>query len=88
MKVNLFVTKNIVRGIAPSFNGDARLASVAFKRIAETVSQCEDDEAKTLAGDIITEMAPQFKGNVDSACDAFKRVYGTILEAKRSQPEA
>lgn len=85
MKVDLFVTKNIVRSIAPSFNGDGRLAAVAFERIWTVVSKFKDEEVKTLAGDIVFEMGGQFKGNLDRACETFERLYATIAQAKRSQ---
>jgi hypothetical protein len=83
VKVNLFVAKDIVKSIAPSFNGDGRLAAVAYKRIVSTVSRFEDEEAKMLARDIVVEMGPQFGGSVDKACDAFERLCTSITEAKQ-----
>ena len=88
MNVNLSVTKDIVKSIAPSFNGDARLAAVAFQRISAAVSRHKDDEVKTLARDIVVEMGPQFKGSADKASDAFERVYATIVMVKRNQSGA
>ena len=88
MNVSLVVTKNIVRSIAPAFNGDARLAARAFQRIATVVLNHTDDEAISLAGDIVVEMGPQFKGKVDGACETFERIYAAIVMMKRNQPEA
>ena len=83
MKVNLFVAKDVVKSIAPSFNGDGRLAAVAYQRIFSTVSRFQDEEAKMLARDIVAEMGPQFGGSVDKACEAFDRICSAITEAKQ-----
>jgi hypothetical protein len=83
VKVNLFVAKDIVKSLAPSFNGDGRLAAVAYQRIVSTVSRFNDEEAKMLARDIVAEMGQQFGGSVDKACEAFERLCTAITEAKR-----
>ena len=88
MDMNLAVTKDIVKAIAPTFNGDARHASNAFQRISATLMKFTDDEAKALTGSIVVEMGPQFKGNLDSVCEAFERIYATIINVKRGQPGA
>jgi hypothetical protein len=88
MDVNLVVTKDIVRSIAPNFNGDGRLAAVAYQRIASAVLKHKDDEVKMLARDIVVEMGPQFGGSVDGVCKAFERIYTTITMVKRNQSGA
>ncbi len=85
MKVNLFVTKDIVKSISPSFNGDGRLAAVAYQKILSVVSRFDDEEAKMLARDVVTEMGPQFGGSVDRACEAFERICAAVIEAKRTE---
>ena len=85
MKVNLFVAKDIVKSISPVFNGDGRLAAVAFERIASIVARYDDDECKMLARDIVVEMGPQFAGSVEKACESFERLYVSIHATKRSQ---
>lgn len=83
MNANLTIAKDIVKSVAPSFNGDGRLAAVAFQRLHKMVSKHQDDEVKLLAGDIVAEMGPQFKGSLNMACEAFERIYGAIAAAKR-----
>ena len=85
MKVNLFVTKDIVKSIAPSFNGDGRLAAVAYQKILSVVARFSDEESKMLARDIVTEMGPQFGGSVEKACEAFERICTTVTEAKQTE---
>jgi len=85
VKVNLFVAKDIVKSIAPSFNGDGRLAAVAYQKILSVVCRFNDEEAKMLARDIVTEMGPQFGGSVEKACEAFERICTVVTEAKNTE---
>jgi hypothetical protein len=87
MDVNLVVSKDMVRSIAPTFNGDGRLAAVAFQKIAAEVRKHEDDGIKMLTRDIVIEMGLQFGGSVDKACEAFERIYATINMVKRNQSD-
>ncbi|MFH1421129.1 MAG: hypothetical protein ABIH42_00195 [Planctomycetota bacterium] len=86
--INLQVAKEITTSLASGFNGDSRLAAVAFQRIFVVVRKYDDDDAKLMTKDIVVSMGSQFKGSVDLACEAFERILATIIIAKRTKTPA
>lgn len=82
---SLQIAKEIAASIAPGFNGDARLAALAFQRLFTVIRKYDDDEAKSITKDIVVAMGPQLKGNIDNICEAFERILASVVIAKRTR---
>jgi hypothetical protein len=82
MDINLEIARDITAAMAPYFNGDSRLAAVAFQRIFNVVRKYGDEEGKQIACMIVSAMGEQFKGNIDAACEAFERIMAAVVISK------
>ncbi|MCX7703977.1 MAG: hypothetical protein N2234_07785 [Planctomycetota bacterium] len=82
MDLNLEIARDITAAMAPSFNGDSRLAALAFQRLYAVVKKYGDEEGKLIACAIVSAMGEQFKGNIDAACEAFERVMAAVVISK------
>jgi len=82
MDINLRIARDVTASMAAGFNGDGRLAAIAFQRIYNVVKKYEDEEGKLIASVIISAMGESFRGNIEAACEAFERVMAAVVISK------
>ena len=85
MNHDLEITKDIVAAMAPGFSGDGRAATIALRKISETIRKYDSADAKEIARAIMVGMGPDFKGNANQATNALDRILGSMVVRKKKR---
>jgi hypothetical protein len=88
MNLDLEITKDIVASMAVGFGGDGRAATVALRKISNSLKKYDSIDAKKIARDIIVAMGPSFEGNANRAVAALERILNSMVVRVKKKPGA